>query len=219
MEAHVCHQLVDVGDRSGQITGHAVLAVAASQVRRECVTAQVEVYQHDPFARHGQRHCQIHRHERLARMGGGRSEEHALDLLARRYVHEGHVRTQDAESLGQCVAAGFPDDDAALVLAFEEGNVTQERGADVLFDVLAAADGRVEHADQVDDAEGDRKAGQQADAQDDHRTGRHGPGAAVCLVDRTRIAFGDGIVELRLLLFVEQVEEQLLLDLLLAHDV
>ena len=114
--------------------------------------------------------------------------------VARRYVHEGHVRTQDAESLGQCVAAGFPDDDAALVLAFEEGNVTQERGADVLFDVLAAADGRVEHADQVDDAEGDRKAGQQADAQDDHRTGRHGPGAAVCLVDRTRIAFGDGIV-------------------------
>lgn len=82
VEAHVRHQLVDVGDRSGQITGHAVLAVAASQVRRERVTAQVEVYQHDPFARHGQRHCQIHRHERLARMGVRRGEEHALDFLA-----------------------------------------------------------------------------------------------------------------------------------------
>ena len=219
MYVHRRNQFADVGDCPCQVAGNTFFAVAAAQRRGERVAAQVEVDQYDPLPGRGERHRQVHRHERLARMGVGRSEEHALDLLARRHVHEGHVRTQDAESLGQCVAAGFPDDDAALVLAFEEGNVPQERGADVLFDVLAAADGRVEHADQVDDAEGDRKAGQQADAQDDHRTGRHGPGAAVCLVDRTRIAFGDGIVELRLLLFVEQVEEQLLLDLLLAHDV
>lgn len=94
----------------------------------------------------------------------------------------------------------------------------QERGAHVLLDVLAAADRRVEHPYQVEQPEGDRQPDDQCDREDHRRARRDGQRAAVGRVDDAGVALGHGVVELRLLQLVEQVEVELLLDLLLAGD-
>ena len=83
---------------------------------------------------------------------------------------------------------------------------------------MAAADRGVEHTDQVEQRERNGQTGQQSDAEDHHRTRRDRHGAAVGRVDDAGVALRDGEVELRLLLLVEQVEEQLLFDLLLTRD-
>ena len=218
VESGVLDHALRVGDRSCEVSRDAGLAVSVSQQGRQRVAAQVEVDEQHAFAGHGERHRQVRRHEGLARVGVRRGEEDGAHVGSGRYAHEGHVRAQDAECFRQGVAARFAHHDSGLAVTLVVGDVAQERGVDVVLDVLASADGRVEHADQVEQAEGNGQTHDQGDAQNHHRSGRYGSVAAVGVVDRSRIALGHGVVELVLLLFVQQVEEQFFLDFLLTRD-
>ena len=86
------------------------------------------------------------------------------------------------------------------------GDVAEERNAQFVLDVLTAADGRVENLHQVDDSEGGGKTEQQCDEEDDDRAGRYGIAAAVGRIDDTGVVVGDGLGQLVLLAFVQQIE-------------
>ena len=218
VESGVLDHALHIGDRSCEIARDAGFAVAVAQLGRQGMAAQVEVDQQHALAGHGEGHGQVRRHEGLACVRVRRGEENGADVGSGRDAHKRHVRAQNAESLRQGVAARFAHHDPGLAAALVVGNVAQERGVDVVLDVLATADGRVEHADQVEQAEGNGQTHDQGDAQNHHRSGRYGSVAAVGVVDRPRVALCHGVVELVLLLLVQQVEEQFFLDLLLARD-
>lgn len=148
---------------------------------------------------------------------GIRRGDHDDLQLARLDAHEAQVRTDQPECLRDAVAAVVAHHHRSLpgrTVVF--GDVAEERNAQFVLDVLAAADGGVENFHQVDDAERRGQTEQQCDEEDDDRAGRHGGAAAVGRIDDPGVVVGDGLGQFILLAFVQQVEVELLLDALLA---
>ena len=156
---------------------------------------------------------------------GGDHQDLAARVLA---AHELEVGAHDAEGLVDDVAAVGLDHDLTVlrsvrdpdavqeILRLEGGRQLAEEGGGEVLKVLAAAHSRVEDLLEVEPGEGDGEAEEEGDQQDHLLVGRdRGVGAAGGGHD-TGVVGGEGLREFIFLAFLQQVEVQGLLDLLLA---
>ena len=102
VQAALEDDVVEVGDRSGDVARYAVSVVALTHLFGESAAAQVEVDDDYLLVGQGERHGQVRRDEGLARMGIRRGDHDDLQL-ARLDAHEAQVRTDQPECLRDAV--------------------------------------------------------------------------------------------------------------------
>ena len=175
-------------------------------MRCQSSLANVHVYQNHLLAGERKTGCKVAGHVSFACSWSERAECHYLEIL-RLHIHVAHVSSDYPEGLGHDVAALCAHYDVLDVVVFRltRGilwNLTEERYADDILNVLAVADAGVEeHYEKKDDC---RKCKPFHDSGCDHvlSVRRDGGVASASRVKDAGIAFSSGLAQGILLSFV-----------------
>ena len=195
----------------------------AANVLRNRTLAQVEVEHEHFLIRHGERGCQIGHNKRLARarVDGSHHDNLVARTVRLRRHHEDQIRTQDSERFVNHILAITPDFQhfmhIALVLSVRlyERQFAHKRHLQML-QILAAAHLRIEQIHDDDDGQWNDQTRHERIGLNPLHVGRNRFETARRGTDEARIVGDEGLIQLGLLSFLQEVNVEFFLHILLT---